>query len=158
MLSRSFEESSLHGNKATERVTLQLDADHPLQFQKALVPSSVISQESDLKHSSTNKCDKVSPAYLDIELNWLQALDSILLKYDVPWPLCLILTPEVMQRYANVFTGLLKYKLVEWWLSRVWWKLRETTVASIGRMQGPRKSYERLKTVHIWYMVSVCIL
>lgn len=157
MLSRAFQESSLDGNEAIERVTLQVDADHPLQFQKALVSPSVVSHQSAPTPSHADGSERFSPTCIDIQLDRLQALDSILLKYDIPWPLCLVLTPEVMQRYANVFTGLLKYRLVEWWLSRVWWKLRETAVASSRPVQGATKGYERLRMVHIWYMVSLCI-
>ena len=60
------------------------------------------------------------------ELNSPNVLNMLSLSYKVSWPLNLILNPETLEQYSNIFKYLLKLKRVKWIMDEVWIMLKVT--------------------------------
>ncbi|CAO1391670.1 unnamed protein product [Diamesa serratosioi] len=59
------------------------------------------------------------------ELNSPNVLNMLSLSYKVSWPLNLILNPETLEQYSNIFKYLFKLKRVKWIMDEVWVMLKE---------------------------------
>ena len=63
--------------------------------------------------------------------------DCLLLTYEVPWPLCLVLGGEDLQHYGEVFSVLLRLKRLQLKLQKCWQQL------VVGKSRSGRGSYSR---------------
>lgn len=156
IMSRSVQDLEFDDLRAAEQCRLSIDPEQPARFQRAVNPHLPSGHEEGSKTPPQLLYRQTSSwSHVDINLDRLNALDSVVLKYQIPWPLDLILNPSVMEKYSVIFTSQLRYRLVEWWLRRVWWKLRETSRTGIKPLRGAAPGFYRLRLVHKWYMVKL---
>lgn len=151
---RSVHDLDYDDPKGNDNCRLSIDPEQPSRFQRAVNPQISSEKGNESKTPPQLLYRQTSSwSHVDISLDRLNALDSVVLKYQIPWPLDLIMTPSVMEKYSIIFTSQLRYRLVEWWLRRVWWKLRDTSRTGIKPIRGAASGFDRLRLVHKWYMV-----
>ncbi len=87
----------------------------------------------------------------------LEMGDILLLTYRAPWPLCLVITPDHMRQYADVFSALLRVRRASRRLHALWQRLSSRAGGGSARRcaGGPGGlAPERLRALRLWVHIA----
>lgn len=89
-------------------------------------------------------------ARVAVDLASKHALDVVLLKFKVAWPISLVITAESLATYSRIFSMLLRLRHTRWVMDSLFWQFREAGKSDWGTIGV---LMERMRTVRLWYQV-----
>ncbi|CAL8466718.1 g6254 [Coccomyxa elongata] len=125
-----------------------VDTELNRQFQQAAMNSSADSDpffnNISIRFATSSGSDKAtpSPTKQALQVPSLDHWDAICLDYRLKWPLHILLTPEVMDKYNALFRHLLRLKRVSMELEAAW--------AASGRQQSMPAGAHQGTHQHLW--------
>ncbi|XP_077298913.1 gamma-tubulin complex component 4 isoform X2 [Arctopsyche grandis] len=86
----------------------------------------------DIPYNKQNSSLNIS----NCEYGLLNGWSTVVLKYDVKWPLHLIFTPKVLHQYNEIFRFLLRLKKVQHDLHSMWYAFKESRKNSVWQLHN----------------------